>query len=296
MAEGGDKDAEIASLKAQLAQLSPTPTPYHPSFPPEALLATGEHGASGPFTPDGAVGQWFDEQAPKFEPMADATPRELEIYAMDAVDYVAARKAGTITCLEYATAAVKRLVHYKESNQFMLTSYGLTDKILAQAAALDDKAAAEGVESIAPLYGLPIPIKGTAATVDFPTSVGCGVLDGFYAKKDCDLVTRLKAAGAVVMGKTNVPEFAASWITLNRTNGVCWNVYPSTTGALTTGGSSGGAACAVAARVAPIAMTEDTGGSTRHPAHQCGNFGYDPPRNKYPNDGNPGITYWNDVR
>ena len=41
-------------------------------------------------------------------------------------------------------------------------------------------------------------------------------------------------------------------------------------------------------------MTEDTGGSTRHPAHQCGNFGYDPPRKKYPNDGNPGITYFND--
>jgi Asp-tRNA(Asn)/Glu-tRNA(Gln) amidotransferase A subunit family amidase len=115
-----------------------------------------------------------------------------------------------------------------------------------------------------------------------------------YGAADCALAARLKAAGAVLMAKTNVPEFAASWITLNRTNGVVWNPYPCTDGALTTGGSSGGAAFAVAGRIAPIAMTEDTGGSTRHPASQCGNFGYDPPRNKYPNDGNPGITYYND--
>ena len=60
--------------------------------------------------------------------------------------------------------------------------------------------------------------------------------------------------------------------------------------ALTTGGSSGGAASAVAAYIAPLAISEDTGGSTRHPALQQGNFGYDPSRNHYPNAGNPGCS------
>ena len=50
----------------------------------------------------------------------------------------------------------------------------------------------------------------------------------------------------------------------------------------------------MAAHIAPLAMTEDTGGSTRFPANQCGNFGYDPPRNKYPNNGNPGLTCYHD--
>ena len=256
-------------------------TPCHPSFPPDAVRAAEDWA-------------WFDRQAPTFGPMQDATPRELELCAMSATEYTAARKAGTVSCAEYCAALVRRLHHFAASNAFMLTSLKLTHLVIAQAEALDAKAAAEGLDSIAPLYGLPVPIKGTAATVAFPSSVGTGVLDGCFAKKDCDLVERIVAAGGVVFCKTNVPEFAASWVTLNRTNGTTWNPYPCALGALTTGGSSGGAACAVATHVAPIAMTEDTGGSTRHPANQCGNFGYDPNRNKWPNDGNPGITYYND--
>ena len=57
-----------------------------------------------------------------------------------------------------------------------------------------------------------------------------GVLDRVYAAQDCDLVSRLREAGAVVMGKTNCCELASGWATINRTNGVAWNVYPSSTG------------------------------------------------------------------
>eukprot|EP01052_Picozoa_sp_SAG31_P018481 SAG31_NODE_1311_length_8869_cov_10.603535_1_plen_654_part_00 len=260
-------------------------TPFHPGFPPQQLLDAGNVAV---------VGEWFDANAPTFSQMDGATERERALYAMTAADYVKARVGGDVTCLEYCAALVKRMLHYKDSNAFMKSSYELTDVILQQAAELDAKADKAGVESIAPLYGLPVPIKGTAATKDFPSSAGTGVLDSCMGVDDCGFAAKLKAAGAVLMGKTNVPEFAASWITLNRTNGTVWNPFPCADGALTTGGSSGGAAFAVTARIAPIAMTEDTGGSTRHPAHQCGNFGYDPPRNKYPNDGNPGITYFND--
>ncbi len=260
---------------------SASQTPCHPAFPPEDVRHAEDWA-------------WFDRAAPTFEPMQDSTERERQLCAMSATEYTAARKAGMVSCAEYCAALVRRLHHFEASNAFMATSLKMTHLVIAQAEELDAKATSQGVDSIAPLYGLPVPIKGTAATVTFPSSVGCGVLNDFVAKKDCELVERIVGAGGVVFCKTNVPEFAASWITLNRTNGTTWNPYPCECGALTTGGSSGGAACAVATHIAPIAMTEDTGGSTRHPANQCGNFGYDPPRNKWPNDGNPGITYFND--
>ena len=103
-----------------------------------------------------------------------------------------------------------------------VTSYELMESVvIAQAAALDAKAEDEGIESIAPLYGLPIPVKGTCATKLFPSCVGVGVLQHCYARRDSELCERLIAAGAVLFGKTNVPEFACSITTLNHTNGVC---------------------------------------------------------------------------
>ena len=140
-----------------------------------------------------------------------------------------------------------------------------TDYVMTQARALDAQAAREGVESIAPLYGLPVPIKGTCATTDFPSCVGTGVLQHCYGRRDSELVALLKGANAVLMGKTNVPEFACSGLTMNHTNGVCRNPYDH---CLSTGGSSGGSAAATAARIAPVSVTEDTGGSTRNPANQ----------------------------
>lgn len=282
---------------------------FHPSFPPQTLVdatnaALPPHdkatwrmrNLNGGQDAD-ALARWFEDAAPTLLPMgAAASARENQLWSMSAVEYIAARRSGETSCEEYTTAALKRMHHYRQLNAFMMTSYdqAASSTIMAQARALDQRAATGGVESIAPFFGLPIPLKGTAATVDFPSSAGSGVLDSCYAAQDCDLVQILKKANAIIMGKTNVPEFAASWLTVNHTNGVCWNPYVSSVGALTTGGSSGGAAVAVAAHIVPLAVTEDTGGSTRHPANQCGNFGYDPPRNKYPNNGNPGITFYCD--
>ena len=86
----------------------------------------------------------------------------------------------------------------------------------------------------------------------------------------------------------NVPEFAANWVTANPASGQTRNPYDHK---LTVGGSSGGSASAVASYMCPLAVTEDTGGSTRVPASSNQNFGFDPSRNHYPNDGNPGMTY-----
>jgi len=147
------------------------------------------------------------------------------------------------------------------------------------------------VDSIAPLYCLPVPMKGTMATMDFPSSAGSGVLHNYKAIKDAGTPALVKEHGGIIFGKTNVPEFAASWVTCNYANGCTLNAYDHK---FTVGGSSGGSGSAVASYIAPVAFTEDTGGSTRHPSYQNHNFGYDPSRNHYPNGGNPGMSLTND--
>eukprot|EP00494_Astrolonche_serrata_P027226 UN27489 len=80
-------------------------------------------------------------------------------------------------------------------------------------------------------------------------------------------------------------------MTLNHQNGVTRNPHNTS---YSVGGSSGGSAAGISGRLFPLSVCEDTGGSTRHPSHNCGIFGYDPFRNKYPNNGNSPITYYND--
>ena len=259
--------------------------PWHESFPPRDLVLSDDADA---------VAAWLASHVP---PPKEADPslsaREKQLACMSAQEYIAARKAGTVSCAEYVTALTKRAVYYKYMNQFMYwqNDPDQWERVLSQARALDSKAASDGMDTIGPLYGLPVPCKGTMATTDFNSSVGCGLLHNYKAKRDAAVVRLLRAANGIVMGKTNVPEFAAGWITANYANGRTLNPYDHR---LTTGGSSGGSASAVASYICPLAFTEDTGGSTRHPAFQCQNFGYDPARNHLPNAGNPGMSFTND--
>jgi hypothetical protein len=128
----------------------PARTPFHPGFPPQALLEAGD---------TAAVGAWFDAHAPRFGPMEGESDRARQLCAWSAGEYVSARRAGTVACAEYAEALVQRMLYYRESNAFMLTSYKLTTVILEQAAALDARAAAEGVEAIAPCPRPPGAVK-----------------------------------------------------------------------------------------------------------------------------------------
>merc|ERR550514_577773 len=140
-------------------------------------------------------------------------------------------------------------------NVWVYTSYGLFDRFVAAARAMDQKAQKEGVESIAPFYGLPIPMKGTAAVVDFPSGAGSGVLSGYVPLKDSDLTSLIQKRHGLIFGTTNVPEFAAGGVTANPASGQTRNPYDHR---FTVGGSSGGSAAAVAAYLAPIAVIEDT--------------------------------------
>ena len=134
-----------------------------------------------------------------------------------------------------------------------------------QGARAADAALARG-ESPGPLHGLPIAVKDVTLTRGIRTTFGSPIYRDFVPAEDALYVERLRAAGAIVIGKTNTPEFAAGSQTFNPVFGVTRNPYATDR---TCGGSSGGAAVAVACGMLPLADGTDVGGSLRNPASWC---------------------------
>jgi amidase len=135
-----------------------------------------------------------------------------------------------------------------------------------------DRALARG-ESWGPLHGLPITVKDTFETAGIRTTAGAPVLSGHVPTADAVSVARLQAAGAVLLGKTNTPLFAGDSQTYNAIFGTTNNPWDL---ARSPGGSSGGAAAAIAAGLSALELGSDIGGSIRSPAHCCGVYGIKP--------------------
>ena len=141
-----------------------------------------------------------------------------------------------------------------------------------------------------PLAGLPIAHKDLTATAGLRTTFGSPLFADNIPDEDSLLVSRIKAAGAITIGKTNTPEFGAGSQTFNRVFGATRNPYDLSR---TCGGSSGGAAVALAARFLPIADGSDTGGSLRNPAAFCNVIGFRPSPGRVPFG--PGGNAWVDL-
>jgi amidase len=150
-------------------------------------------------------------------------------------------------------------------------------ELLAEAAAADRRLAAGGSDG--PLHGLPIAIKDLSLTRGLRTTFGSTLYRNFVPTSDELYVERLRRAGAIVIGKTNTPEFGAGSQTFNALFGPTRNPYDLTK---TCGGSSGGAAVALACGMVPLADGTDLGGSLRNPASFCNVVGFRPSPGRVP--------------
>ena len=145
------------------------------------------------------------------------------------------------------------------------------DAALASAARVDARRAAG--EVLGPLAGVPIAIKDVLTTLDMPTTAGSKILEGWVPPYDATVVSRLRAADLVLLGKTNMDEFAMGSSTEHSAYGITRNPWDRDR---IPGGSGGGSAAAVAAFQAPLALGSDTGGSIRQPAAVTGSVGVKP--------------------
>jgi aspartyl-tRNA(Asn)/glutamyl-tRNA(Gln) amidotransferase subunit A len=176
---------------------------------------------------------------------------------------------GEVTSVALTQAHLDRISDVDSKVKAFLHVDG--ESALTQAAAVDaDRAAGK---SLSPLAGVPLALKDVLAQEGVPTTAGSKILQGWKPPYDSTVVKKLKAAGVVILGKTNMDEFAMGSSTENSAYGPTYNPWDL---ARTPGGSSGGSAAAVSAFEAPIAIGSDTGGSIRQPAALTGIVGVRP--------------------
>jgi amidase len=207
-------------------------------------------------------------------------PQICFLRATELVRLVRAREMSAREVIEAHLAQIERL-NPKVNAIVTLTA----EQAMDQAHAADD-ALARG-EEVGPLVGLPVAHKDLLPTEGIRTTFGSLVFKDFVPDHDALIVERLKRAGAISVGKTNTPEFGAGSQTFNEVCGETLNPYDTTR---TCGGSSGGAAVALACGMVPIADGSDMGGSLRNPAGFCNVVGFRPSPGRVP--GWPDPTPW----
>ncbi len=187
----------------------------------------------------------------------------------NAVDLAAGIAAGDFSAREVATSFLDRIAETDgQLNAFLAVD---VSGALATADAVDE-ARARG-EALGPLAGVPVAVKDVLTTKGLPTTCGSKMLEGWIPAYDATVTANLRKAGAVIIGKTNMDEFAMGSSTENSAFGPTRNPWDA---GRIPGGSSGGSAVAVAARQAPLSVGTDTGGSIRQPAAMTGVVGVKP--------------------
>ena len=211
-----------------------------------------------------------------------ASKTTTDLTKLSAADAVTALRQADVSAEEYATSLLDRCESGKHLNAFI----ALDPSLVLESARAADRVRMSGAD-LGPLHGLPIPVKDSVNTKDYPTTGGTPALRNFRPSGDAELVRRLVNAGAIVMGKTNIHELSFGWTSNNLAFGAVHNPYDTSR---IPGGSSGGTAVAIAAGMAPIGIAEDTEGSIRIPAALCGICGFRPTMHRYPNEGVVPIT------
>lgn len=198
-------------------------------------------------------------------------------------ELAAALAAKKVSALELAEDAIARI----ERHDGRINAVCVRDFDAArEAARAADKAIARG--RAGPLAGIPMTVKESYNIAGQPTTWGFPEQKNFVAREDALIVARVKAAGAVILGKTNVPVGLADWQSYNDIYGVTGNPFDV---ARTPGGSSGGSSAALAAGYGALSLGSDIGGSLRAPAHFCGVYAHKPTHGLVPSRGHtpPGV-------
>ena len=180
----------------------------------------------------------------------------------------AALASGAVSSVELTQAHLDRIAAVDGDVHAFLH---INVDALATAADIDTRRAAG--EQLSPLAGVPVAIKDVLCTIDMPSTAGSRILEGWVPPYDATVVARLRAAGLVPLGKTNMDEFAMGSSTEHSAFGPTHNPWDLSR---IPGGSGGGSAAAVAAFMAPLAIGTDTGGSIRQPAAVTGSVGVKP--------------------
>ncbi|MDX1458156.1 MAG: amidase [Marinobacter sp.] len=193
------------------------------------------------------------------------------LYYRPAHQLMADLRTGALSSVEVTRAFLERI---SERNGQVNAVVHLNEEAALSAAQAADEALKSGATP-GPLHGLPLTIKDTWEVTEMTCTAGAPALKQHRPKQSADVVEKLVAAGAIVVGKTNVPLYASDIQSYNKLFGVTNNPYDN---AHTPGGSSGGAAAALAAGMTPLEVGSDLAGSIRTPAHFCGVFGHKPSR------------------
>lgn len=199
-----------------------------------------------------------------------------DICWMSASNLSDAIAAKALSPVEVVRALLERI----EAINPKINAYVIVTADSAMAAAKEAEDAVMRGEELRALHGVPLSVKDVTFTKGVRTTMGSRLMENFVPEEDAVHVARLKKAGAIILGKTNTPEFAAKAVTENLLFGITrnpWNLER------TVGGSSGGAAAAVATGLGPLATGNDVGGSVRIPASCCGVVGMKPQFGRVPN-------------
>ena len=189
--------------------------------------------------------------------------------------------SGESSAEEITRLLLERIARHDGGIHSFLTVAG--DMALAEARAVDRRIAAG--EKLGPLAGVPVTIKDQFFTRGLRTTSGSKAFVDHVPEWDSNCAARIRAAGGVILGKTNTPEFGMYWRTVGLISEECRNPWDRKK---TSGGSSGGAAAALASGFGPLAIGSDSGGSIRLPSAQCGIYGFLPSFGRVPRHGGLG--------